>query len=553
MLSQLSIKNFGLIDSVALEFDGQFNILTGETGAGKSILIDALRIVLGGRMAPSFFRDNGDECTLEAVFDLSGDLLKNEVLLEFLGEEDSQLIIRRSCVPPTRTKIKINGQSVTVSQLKAVGNVLIDFHGAHDHQMLLSSNSHKGMLDRLIDFGKTQEDYLQSYHEYKATEKKLNNLRGLSSSRDRDVDLLAHQVKELEQLPLEKSVYEELIAERSRIDNAEKLHASTNQLIEIFEGDPNTISELIRKSFSSMKDLNQIDEQTNPHMDMLIQLQDLSEQLASDIRHYSQNLSFDPTHAQDVSSRCDLYDDIKRKFGPTLSEAQTFFEEAKEKLELLNNMEHNDEELSNELEAHKKTLKQKAQKITKLRKKQALLLKDTIEKELSELGIVNVQFEARMEPTDFGADGLDEITFYISPNAGEALKPLAEIVSSGEAARVMLALKKALIKVDPIPVLIFDEIDAQIGGRLGTITGKKLREISRNRQVILITHLPQIASFADAHFKVIKSVKNNRTLTQVLPLNKKERIEELAQMMSGEKTSKISVKHAEDLLANAGG
>jgi DNA repair protein RecN (Recombination protein N) len=286
-------------------------------------------------------------------------------------------------------------------------------------------------------------------------------------------------------------------------------------------------------------------------MESLEQVQLISDQLSSDLKDYAQGLAFDPREADAINAKKDLYDDIKKKYGPTLAEAKCFYDEIQKKYDLLVNLENNDLQLRKELKDAEKQITRVAQKITAQRKKAAGALKQTIEKELSELGIAKVKFEARISQGNFHKDGCDGVTFFINPNAGEELKPLAEIVSSGEAARVMLALKKALVKVDPIPVLIFDEIDAQIGGRLGAVTGKKLREISKHRQVILITHLPQIASFADVHFKVTKEVKKGRSLTAVARLNKEDRIKEMAKMMSGEKESQISVAHASDMLSQA--
>ena len=553
MLSSLTIQNFGLIDRLSLEFDGGLNILTGETGAGKSIVIGALRIALGERVSSSQLRDAKKPCVVEAAFDLKSRELRGlDVFEDFLSNEDPSLIIQRTYSPDGRNKVKINGLSVTIGQLKMIGDYLIDFHGPHDHQMLLSSDSHKGMLDRLVDFGSLLSDYGKVYTEYSQLQKKLEEIQGLAVSRDRELDLIAHQVKELEQVPLEDEAYEDLAQTQTKINNAEKLNDCAGQLIQLLEGGQNGVSESIRQSFGPMRTLNKIDERTASLMGSLDQFQEINEQLLAELHDYTRGLSFDPQEAQEVNNRIDMYDDIKKKYGPTLADAKTFYEEILQKYDLLMNLEHNDSELRQGLESLKKNLISEARKITKVRQKAAVALKQTIEKELSELGIAKVKFEARVEQSEFGNDGQDTITFFISPNAGEDLKPLAQIVSSGEAARVMLALKKALIKVDPIPVLIFDEIDAQIGGRLGTITGKKLREISGSRQVILITHLPQIASFADIHFKVVKSVKDGRALTTVEVLDKEQRVNEIAKMMSGEKTSRVSVEHAHDMLAKAG-
>ncbi|MCK5012582.1 MAG: DNA repair protein RecN [Candidatus Omnitrophica bacterium] len=553
MLSSLTIQNFGLIDHLSLEFDGGLNILTGETGAGKSIVIGALRIALGERISSSQLRDTEESCVIEAAFDLKNrELRELDVLEDFLSKEDPSLIIQRTYSPDGRNKIKINGLSVTIGQLRGIGDHLIDFHGPHDHQMLLSSDSHKGMLDRLVDFGELLENYGKIYTQYSQMQKELEEIQGLAASRDRELDLISHQVKEMEQVPLEDAAYEELAQRQTKINNAEKLNDCAAQLTQLLEGGQSGVSESIRQSFGPMKALNKIDEQTGSFMEHLDQFQEINEQLLAELHDYTRGLSFDPQEAQEINSRIDIYDDIKKKYGPTLAEAKIFYDEIRQKYDLLMNLEHNDSELRKALESLKKKLISEAQKITKVRRKAAEALKETIEKELSQLGIAKVKFEARLQQDEFSIDGQDSVTFFISPNAGEDLKPLAQIVSSGEAARVMLALKKALIKVDPIPVLIFDEIDAQIGGRLGAVTGGKLREISKSRQVILITHLPQIASFADNHFKVIKAVKGGRAVTTVEVLDKKQRVNEIAKMMSGEKESQISVEHAHDMLTKAG-
>lgn len=552
MLSQLTIENFGLIDRVSVEFTEKLNILTGSTGAGKSILIDGLRFALGERLNPAQIRDSQKPCIIEIVFELRDKkLLGNAIIKEFLNSDESQLIINRQYLPDGRTKIKINGFNVTVGQLKALGDYLIDFHGAHDHQLLLSEDRHIGILDQLTDFGGAQELYGESFEKYLQIKKELAHLEEMSASRDRDLELLSHQVKELEQVPLVEESYQKICDEQVLINNAEKLYSHASSLLQILEGEDGSLSDIVRKSFSPLRSLTQVDSKASVFEEYLNHIQENSQQLLSDLRDYLDRLAFEPAEAAEVSRKADLYDDIKRKYGPSLEEAAKFFVQAKEKYRLLLNFEQSDLELREKLGEAQKELKKLAAKLTAARKKSALLLKETIEKELKDLGIDHVSFEARILPDEFHANGSDKVVFYISPNAGVDLKPLAEIVSSGEAARLMLALKKALIKVDPIPVLIFDEIDAQIGGRLGTITGKKLKELSQSRQVILITHLPQIASFADSHFKVVKKVTGGRTVTMVNALDKDERVKELSEMLSGKTQSEISLSHAQAMLSSA--
>ncbi len=552
MLTQLTIRNFGLIDEISIEFTDGFNILTGETGAGKSILIDALRSVLGERLDTSSIRDPKNPCVIEAVFNITDKKLRGlEIIREFLGGDDHQLIIQRTHSASAAGKIKINGLSVTVGQLKNLGNHLIDFHGPHDHQMLLSEEQHLVMLDQLVNFKSTKEEYTKIFSDYEQTRKDLNHLNDMAQTRQRDLDLLQHQVKELEALPLSTEKYDELLQEETKLNNAEKLHEHIQNLLGLLDDEEAGADALLRKAFSPLKSLTQIDEKSSNLLDQLSGIQDQTNDLISQLNDYASGLNFDAQTAQSIHDQCDAYADIKRKYGPTLEDAQSFYTEAKEKLELIQNFEHNGQKLRDALKSQEKELAQIAQKITKARQKAAEDLKTTIESELKELGILHVKFEVRFEKVPFNKDGHDKIVFYISPNAGEDLKPLAQIVSSGEAARLMLALKKALIKVDPIPVLIFDEIDAQIGGRLGTITGKKLKELSQHRQVILITHLPQIASFADRHFKVAKSVKAGRATTEVILLEGKIRVEEIAQMMSGTNATKIALSHAQDMLSLA--
>lgn len=548
MITQLTIQNFGLIDNVSIELYPGLNIFTGETGAGKSILIDALRYALGERLVSSQIRNPDVSCSAEVVFDLPKN---NNIFSEYTSKDDSSFIIYRSFTPDGKNKIKINGKAVTISQLKEIGDLLIDFHGPHDHQLLLKEDLHIGILDRLCSMDSLKNEYEEKYNIYTDFQKKLSEVQKSAESRDRELDLLSHQIKELEQAPLIDTKYEELLQAQKRINNAEKLYECVNNLIQIMDNEKTGITEAIRQAMIPMKTFANIDDKAGEFAERLNHLQDNSKELLYDLQNYLGQLSFEPEEAKDIYNRCDIYYEIKRKYGPTLEDAREFYLKTKERHDFLVNLEHNDKELREKIDKIKTDLLNLAQKITKERKKTGLFLQKTIEKELKELGIANVQFECRLEKTELNPNGQDKVTFYISPNAGEELKPLANIVSSGEAARLMLALKKALIKVDSVPVLIFDEIDSQIGGRLGAITGKKLKELSNGRQVILITHLPQIASFSDIHFKVSKKVENNRTITVVSQLNSEEKVKELAKMMSGEKETDIAVTHAHEMLARA--
>ncbi len=553
MLTQITIQNFGLIDRLTIDFSEQLNILTGETGAGKSIIIDALRYVLGERLESSLVRDSKIPCLVQASFELTNqDLRGHHLFTDYLSGGESQLIIERIFQPDGKSKLKINGLALTLGQLKEIGNHLIDFHGAHDHQMLLQEHQHILMLDKLIKWDSLKNSYHEIFHNYHNLTNQLKELSALAQTNQKDLELLKHQIAELEQVPLEEAEFEKTQQEQIKINNVQRLSSCVEQILSFFEDDETGVENLMRKAFQPLKTLTQIDSSTAPLMDELTVAQDNTQSFLNNLRAYGDSLSFDSEASETINARYDTYQEIKRKYGPAISDAKKFYIEAKLKFDHINNFEQNDADLRRKIEEEKTELTKLAAKMTKKRHAAALELKTTIEKELKELGISHVTFEVRFEKTDFTKDGHEKIIFYISPNAGEELKPLAQIVSSGEAARVMLALKKALINVDTIPVLIFDEIDAQIGGRLGTITGKKLKELAHIRQVILITHLPQIASFADTHLKIFKSVKTGRATTQIIQLDEEGRVQELADMLGGQKSGRdISISHASDMLKTA--
>ncbi len=553
MLSLLTITNFGLIDTLEAEFCRGLNVFTGETGAGKSILIDAMRVALGGRMNSSLVRDGSKPSSVEAVFDLSknSEVCSLPSFSEFLQEEDKTLIIRRSFLPDGRGKIAVNGLSVTLSQLKELGERLMDIAGPHDHQTLFAENSHIGMLDRLSDITGEKRVYDEAFAGFSSLEKELAQLRELSSSRERDLDHLSSAIKELEQVPLDRTSYEKVLEESSRVANSEKLYQKAREVLDILGGEDTGISALSQKAFSRMRSVMEVDPSTGKLSSELEGIQSSCDFVVSELSDYLENLSFSPAEAAEINRKYDIYYDILRKYGPSVESAKDFYLSAKKKFELLSDMDSSSRELSRKMAASEKALRKAAEALSEVRIKTAKTLKHIIEKELKDLGIPHVKFECRVDKAPFSSTGADKVTFFISPNAGEELKPLADIVSSGEAARVMLALKKALTKADPVPCLVFDEIDSQIGGRLGTVTGKKLKELSSSRQVILITHLPQIASFGDRHIKVSKTVSGGRTSVSVSALSPEERTKELAKMMSGEKESVIAVTHAKNMLENA--
>jgi len=336
MLSQLTIQNFGLIDRLSIDFCDKLNIFTGETGAGKSILIDALRYALGERLNASQIRDPEKECIVEAVFELSDKYTASSTLFsEYLSASEHDLIITRKCLPDGRNRIKINGLSVTVTQLKEIGNHLVDLHGPHDHQLLFSEDSHIAILDKLCAFDDEKDVYTRKYLVFQDLVKKVNELTDLAASRDREQDILSHQVKEIEQVSLEKDKYEEITQESSRINNSEKLFGCARQLIDLLENENTGISRMITESFSPIRSMNDLDEATAEYTSQLENIQENCSDLANSLNSYLDRLSYDPEEAKEISRLYDVYEDLLRKYGPSLDDVKSFYETARERYPVL--------------------------------------------------------------------------------------------------------------------------------------------------------------------------------------------------------------------------
>lgn len=547
MLIRLQIQNFALITDIALDFHPQLNVLTGETGAGKSILIDALCFALGERydgQKPAA----GKPCSVEAVFDLAKKIKAQEIISQFVSEEDDVLILHRVMTADGRNRVWINNRAATNASLKEVGNFLIDIHGQHDHQQLFDAASHLELIDRLAKLESVREDYEKIYQEYALIVRNKEELQNLQQSRDREIDLLKYQIKEIEGPQFEDGEEIELKTERIRLANSEKLHAAAERLLQFLNEDETNVSSLLGRSAKELQSLVRLDASLENLKGDFDNAQLAIEEIIRTVKDYQENLFFDEDRLEEIDKRMDQIELVKRKYGGSLQEALRYLAEAKSKYDKLINSELYGKEMDQKISKLLPKLKSLAADLTEKRKKTAISLKRTIEMELKDLNIPNAQFECKIEKKDFAADGVDQIEFLISLNAGQEVLPLRKIISGGEASRVMLAMKKALMKVDPVPTLIFDEIDANIGGRLGSVTGQKLKEISEERQVLLITHLPQIASFADRHFKVSKKSRSGQTVVEYSVIEGEERVRELAQMLGGKQESTISLKHAEEML-----
>ncbi len=386
MLETLTIKNFGIIEYVTLDLATGLNILTGETGAGKSILIDALRFSLGERFQNSYLRDQADQCLVTAVFRPKAGMAEGLALLQDFPSDDGTLILQRSVTADGKNRVRINGMNATVAQLKELGDRLIDFHGPHDHQLLLAENMHLGIMDALTDFGKSINPYRSCYEEYTAIQKQIRTLQELDHTRERDLDFLTHQLKELEQVPLEDSDMAQLESDQVKVNNAEKLFANVHQALECLANEEAGIEAALSRAYQPLENLSHIDAKTAPYLESLTMLQENVHDLVASLRDYAGSLQFDPGYAQEVNLKIDIYRDIIKKYGPTLDNARAFHAEAKHKHDLLSNFEHNTESLNKGLKEKEQALAALAAELTKQRKKTAAFLKKTIEKEGIHIG-----------------------------------------------------------------------------------------------------------------------------------------------------------------------
>ncbi len=550
MLTQLHIENFALIRKLSLDFSGALNVLTGETGAGKSILIDSLRFALGERTSPAPTQNQNVRTRVEAVFEID---LQKSGLSELLGpfaEEGENLFILRRELQDGKTKCWVNERLTTVSALRDIGSSLVDIHGQYDHQLLLDARTHLGLLDLLAQAEPLKTKYEKLYEQYANLAAEQDELRKLEEDKTRELDLLKYQMDEIERAGLQDFDEEALMIEKMRLANSEKLHEWVLKTLEILDGRDPSASSLFLEAVRPMKELVRLD----PSLEESVRgefenAQTTLEEVISVLRNYQEKITFEPDRINEIHNRLWTFELLKKKYGKSLAEILGFLAQSQKRYETLLGSENTKQELAAHIGEIRPRLTKISGELTEKRKQAAQLLKRHIETELKDLNIPKARFEVQFETReDFSKDGNDKIEFLISLNPGEAPLPLQKIISGGEASRVMLAMKKALMQVDPIATLIFDEIDANIGGRLGSVTGAKLKEISKLRQVLLITHLPQIAAFADHHLKVTKQVQSGKTEVHCEVLDKDAKVRELAQMMSGKNETDISRRHAQEML-----
>ena len=550
MLIELRIQNFAIIDNLKLKLGSGLIILTGETGAGKSIILDAVTMLIGGRAETTIIRAEADNAFVEGVFNLRGPekeavnaVLKREELLD--GE--NFVTLTREVRREGRSIARINGRTVSVSLLKEVGTYLVDIHGQSEHLSLLDTRAHLGLLDRYADVGSASITYRQIYAKLIAVRRELNELKQAQADAERRTELLTYQAEEIEAARLKSGEEDDLKEERDRLANAESLAEYAQQALAVLDdGTPESpaASDLVGQAAQAMRGLAKIDATRSELSEQAIGLDEMLADLIRSLRDYLEEIEFNPKRLEEVEVRLDLVHSLTRKYGGSIEKVIEFGEKARAQLD---NISHASERIG-ELEAQEKklldALSEQGSALSQKRQQAAVALGKSIETELDDLRMAaaqfSVDFKTKTDPHGipvedkclaFDHTGFDLVEFLVAPNPGEGLKPLAKIASGGETSRLMLALKNVLASADEIPSLVFDEIDQGIGGRIGIVVGQKLWNLARNHQVFCVTHLPQLAAFGDEHYQVQKLLKEKRTLTRVELLNGEPRLLELAQML----------------------
>lgn len=565
-LADLTIRNLAIIDEVEVSFQPGFNVLTGETGAGKSIIIQAIGFLFGERADTDLIRSGEEVLSVSARF-----CLKNfgglSPTLEELGldAENGELILHRELWRSGRGRCRVNGQLVTVGQLKAIGKALIDIHGQHAHQSLLDRDTHLSFLDAFAGppVAELKERYKEHYRWLLEVEKELKELQQRESDRARQEDLLRYQIAEIESAQLERDEEERLLKERQILLHSERLVAALSEASEAVSGDRKSL-DLLGDAVSALKRASEIDTDLTSLYLLLQQAFDQAQEVGFQISRYLSNADFDPNRLEEVEARLDLISRLKKKYGPDIPSILQYAERIKADLTSLETQEERIGQLEKERGRLRRALAELAWQLSAERAKAAAHLERTVLRHLKPLAmektrltiaLIHDEAEDGLEKDGkqwaFGPDGIDRVEILIAPNPGEPFKPLSKIASGGELSRTMLALKVSLQDRQQIPILAFDEVDVGIGGRAAAAVGEKLREIGQFAQVLCVTHLPQIACQAHWHLFVEKNEVAGRTRVSVRPLAGQERVHELARMISGREVTAGSLSHAQEMLQKA--
>lgn len=551
MLQELSIRNFAIIDKISISFSEGLTVLTGETGAGKSMIIDAVHLLVGGRGSAEFVRHGEKKAEIEGLFYIHDEHSCMEKAKEIgIDAEEGMVVLRREISNTGKSVCRINGKLVTISAMREIGSSLIDIHGQHEHQELMNDALHLLLLDQ---YGKEEimparERYAKVYEKYVDVQNKIDELSKNEQQMAHRLDLLQFQVQEIEKANLQADEDELLEEERKRLANFEKLFASLKDGYEQLQGDQRGL-DYIGHAMSILETAAEIDHKYQSIIETVSNSYYMLEDAVSTIRTELDLLEYDPMRLNEIESRLNEISQLKRKYGYSVQNILDYHKKIKEEIESILNKEDRIEELQKQLERLKIQLMEKGRQLTEIRKKWANKLTNAIHRELKELYMDQTVFAVIFNEQPPNGHGLESIQFYISTNPGEPLKPLSKVASGGELSRMMLALKT--IFSTRVTSVIFDEVDTGVSGRVAQAMAEKIYKISVNSQVLCISHLPQVAAMADHHMLISKEIIEGRTRTTIKSLNEKEKIKEIGRLISGTEITEITKRHAKELLQTA--
>jgi DNA repair protein RecN (Recombination protein N) len=562
MLKSLRLKDFAIFKDITVQFSEHLCIISGETGAGKSIMVDGMLMLLGTRTDPGVVRDGASEAVVEGLFEIKDKSPVAVFLQEHGFEFHDELVIKRIINAQGKSRVYINGSPSTLSMLSELTKLLVDIHGQHEHQSLLDEENHIKLLDAYAGTEKSAEHVKTAYAELLKTIDQYNRLQSNSVNLKKEEELLKFQLSEIRAANLKLEEEAGLEKEYNILSNAQRMISDLNTVYETIAGDENGVIANIHRSLKLITRLQDIDPYLKGYAERLeavsVELKDIS----SDLSSYVSRIDMDPQKLEQTEQRIELIEKLKKKYGKTIKDIIEYAVTIEKQIGKLNNTDEEIVNLQQKRMQLEKGLYRDAEELSSARKRAAAGLGKTVVQELKTLGMKDAVFEVKIEPPgkkdtvaiqgkDISSDGLDSVRFYFSANLGFLARPLTDIISGGELSRTMLAIKRALVKASPVPVLVFDEIDAGIGGTTAEIVGRKLKELSGYHQVICITHLPQIAGFGDYHISVSKHTSSGKTDVSVQVLDEKGRTEEIARMLSGETVSEIARKQAKEFLKYA--
>ena len=547
MLQNLHVKNLALIDETEVEFGPGLNILSGETGAGKSIIIGSINLALGEKVQKEMLRDNGESALVELIFFVEdADTIEAIRALDIEMEDDTVILSRK--ITGGRAIGRINGEAVSASKMKAVASLLIDIHGQHEHQSLLSKKKHLEILDTFAkeSLGDKKEKLAQCYQEYRKLKDELEHANLDGEERARELSFLEYEVKEIEDAQLTVGEDEELEAVFRKYSNGKKIMDAVGAANAATSEDDESASERIGRALRELSSVSAYEERVKEMEEQLTEIDNLLSDFNHELASYLSDEEFDEETFYETEKRLDLINHLKSKYGNTIADILKYGEEKAERITVLNDYDAYLAGLQKNVSEKEKQLEQLSREVSDIRKKESKKLTESIKNALLDLNFLDVQFMMEFAEIDYTANGIDDAQFLISTNPGEPVKPLGKVASGGELSRIMLAIKTVMAS-DKIGTLIFDEIDSGISGRTAQMVSEKMNALGRSHQIICITHLPQIAAMADSHFLIEKSVENQATVSKIHKLTDEESVEELARMLGGVEITDTVLENAREM------